>query len=88
MNDLPDDRSPLAVAIAWSSRIMTISIEMALPGLLGVWVDRRLGTGMLFVVLGVIFGFTLGMWHLLALAKASSASGRPSDTDKRDESKR
>ncbi|KKK71859.1 hypothetical protein LCGC14_2909700 [marine sediment metagenome] len=90
VNDLPDDRSPLAMAMAWTSRIMTIAVEMVLPSLLGIWADRRLGTGMLFVVLGAILGFTMGMWHLLILAKASSQSksSRPSDEDKRDRSKR
>ena len=74
--------------MAWTSRIMTIALEMVLPSLLGIWADRRLGTGMLFVVLGAILGFTMGMWHLLILAKASAQSSRPSDEDKRDRSKR
>ncbi|MEE8452012.1 MAG: AtpZ/AtpI family protein [Thermoguttaceae bacterium] len=72
MNDSSDDRSPMAVAMAWTSHVTAIAMEMVLPALAGIWADRQLGTGMLFLLLGVVFGFTLGMWSLLKLAKASS----------------
>ncbi|MFZ5832373.1 MAG: AtpZ/AtpI family protein [Planctomycetota bacterium] len=61
---------------------------MALPGLLGHWIDRQLGTRFVFVLIGVILGFFAGMTHLLrmvhAMNGARSASNRgrsPSDTD-------
>jgi len=74
-NEPPDDRSSLARAMVWSSRVTTISLEMAVPGLVGVWLDRRLGTGMLLVVVGVILGFALGMWHLIKLANPTNPPG-------------
>lgn len=67
-----DDRSPLAQAMEWTSQVTTIAMEMALPGLGGHWLDRRLGTGMVFLLVGVVFGFALGMWHLLRLTRALS----------------
>ncbi len=66
------------MAMEWVSRITTISLEMALPALLGHWADRWLETKLVFLVLGVILGFSLGMWHLVKLAGAPPGNGRPS----------
>ena len=73
-----DDRSSLAIAMVWSSRVTAISLEMALPGVLGFWLDSRWGTIPLLTVLGAIAGFVLGMASLLKLAgmAAEQADGR------------
>ena len=76
--DPPDDRTPLAQAAEWSSRITTIALEMVVPGLIGLWIDRQLGTVMVFLVLGVAVGMTAGMMHLVRLA-ASVGQNAPSD---------
>ncbi len=68
-----DDRSILAIALQWSSTVMTISIEMVVPGLLGYWADSRLGTGFLFLMLGMLFGVSLGIWQLVRLTQVESA---------------
>ena len=81
VNDSSDDRSPMAVAMAWTSHVTAISMEMVLPGLAGIWVDRRLGTGMLFLLLGVAFGFALGMWSLLKLARTPRRDVYPPQKD-------
>jgi F0F1-type ATP synthase assembly protein I len=65
----PEDASPLIVAMQWSSRITTIALEMALPGLGGFWLDHKLGSRPIFTILGTIAGFSLGMFHLIQLAK-------------------
>jgi len=82
--NLPDDRSPLAMAMAWVSRVTTISFEMVLPGLLGYWVDQKLGTDPLFLVIGVVLGLIGGMWHLVGLTHEPSSRTRGEDgpTDK------
>jgi len=72
----PDDRRLLALALEWVSRITTISLEMALPALLGYWVDQKLGTKILFLALGAIAGFALGLWHLLKLAALPPTKNR------------
>ena len=59
----------MAKATAAASRAMTVALEMVLPGILGLWLDRRLGTWLLFTVLGFIFGLTLAIWHLLKMTK-------------------
>ena len=63
----PDDRSPLARAYQWSSRIMIVSLEMVLPGLAGFWVDRRIGTVCVFLLIGVAAGCTFGIRHVIRL---------------------
>jgi len=73
--DLGPNRSSFAKAMEWTSRITTISIEMVLPALLGHWADRKLGTRVVFVLIGAIAGMTLGLWHLLQITAPPSAKG-------------
>ncbi len=68
----PDDRSAMALAMAWSSRITTVSVEMVLPAMLGYWIDQRLGTVMVFLVLGAALGLTGGIWHLIRMTTPPS----------------
>jgi len=76
VNEPPDDRSPLALAMEWTSRVTTVSLEMVLPGVLGYWVDQWLGTRMVFLVLGVVFGLVSGMWHLIRMTQPPAADRR------------
>ena len=59
-------------------------MEMVLPGLIGYWLDQRLGTVALFAVLGFGFGLTLGIVHLVQLGESqhttSHGSGAVSET--------
>lgn len=64
--------------MGWATRIMTISVEMVLPGVLGLWVDGKLGTGALFTLLGAASGLTLAIWHLLRM---TSSQPKRSDRD-------
>ena len=57
----------MARAYGWTARLTTISLEMALPALGGFWLDQKLGTKCLFVILGAVLGFTVGFWQLLKL---------------------
>jgi hypothetical protein len=59
----------MADAIAWVSRITTVAAEMALPGLIGWWLDRRWGTSFLMLV-GFSLGLVAGFWHLLIMTGA------------------
>jgi F0F1-type ATP synthase assembly protein I len=76
VNNTPDGRSPIAVAIHWASQVTTISIEMVLPLLLGVWVDRWLHTKAVFTVLGGSLGLWLGIWTLMRIAKELAAQDK------------
>jgi F0F1-type ATP synthase assembly protein I len=69
VNNIPDGRSPIAVAMNWATQVTTISIEMVLPIVLGVWADRRLGTKVVFTILGAIAGLWLGIWSLIRMTR-------------------
>lgn len=66
-----DDRSALARAYAWASRIMVVSLEMVLPGLAGHWIDQQLGTVALFLLLGLIVGGVAASVHLLHMLRSN-----------------
>jgi F0F1-type ATP synthase assembly protein I len=72
VTDSPDDRSPIAMAVAWTSRITTISVQMIAPGIVGYLVDRKLGTKALFTLIGFAIGMALGMWQLVRVAQSSN----------------
>jgi F0F1-type ATP synthase assembly protein I len=59
----------MAIAFQWSATIMTISAEMVVPGLLGYWLDQRLGTHVLFLLVGFAVGGTLATLALMRIAK-------------------
>jgi F0F1-type ATP synthase assembly protein I len=65
-----DDRSPLAKAYQWSARIMVVALEMVLPGLAGLWLDKRLGTIVLFMLTGFALGGTAAVVHLMRMVRA------------------
>jgi F0F1-type ATP synthase assembly protein I len=80
-----DSRSRQAVAYHWASQVTSVAMEMVLPGLAGYWLDQKLGTVMLFMLIGFAGGLTLGIRHLLKLtqtpAKNDRVGERPSDKD-------
>lgn len=71
-----NDYSPFVLAIEWSSRITTIALEMVVPTLLGYWLDRRLGSGVVFLLVGVVVGFSVALLSLLRLARSSRDDDR------------
>ena len=60
------------MAVAWTSRITTISVQMIAPGIVGYLVDRKLGTKALFTLIGFAIGMALGMWQLVRVAQSSN----------------
>lgn len=71
-----DDRSAISLAYAWATRVMVIAAEMVLPGLVGIWVDQKLGTVVLFAFIGFAFGITLAIMHLVRMTKSDNNSNR------------
>ncbi len=69
--DAADGRSATAKAAEWSSRIMTISLEMVLPGLAGYWLDTKWGTLPLFLLTGFAVGGYLAFLQLRAIAQST-----------------
>jgi hypothetical protein len=84
-----DGRSPIAIAAAWASRIMTVALEMVLPAVLGAWIDGKLGTRAVATLIGVVLGMALGLWHLVRLTRPpGTATGhvKPPVTNERQSS--
>ena len=78
----PDQRSPIAVAYQWAGRVINVSLEMVLPGLAGLWLDHKLGTKILFAVLGFSLGITGGIWHLIRMTEGDKKKQRsPEQSD-------
>ena len=67
-----DDLSPIAVAYQWASRIIVVALEMVLPGMAGLWLDKKLGTVVLFMLVGFGLGCTAAIVHLVQMTKTSS----------------
>jgi hypothetical protein len=76
VNDPQDDRPPLARGIEIAYRIIGISLQMVLPGVLGLWVDRWLGTRFVFTLLGFGLGLYVGIRQLVAVANSIGRKSR------------
>ncbi|HJS08748.1 MAG TPA: AtpZ/AtpI family protein [Pirellulales bacterium] len=76
MHPPQDKRPPMAVAMEWVSRITTVALEMVVPGVIGWFIDRWLGTGFIAII-GFGLGLVGGMYHLIVMA--NSANGRRND---------
>lgn len=88
VNGRPNNRHPMAEALEWVGRIFAVSLVMFVPGLVGQYLDRKFGTGFL-VLVGFIFGLTVGLWYLLTMTGGVSTSGHgPTDQDKSKENDR
>jgi hypothetical protein len=64
----------MATAYQWVSRITIVALEMVLPGLAGYWLDQRIGTGVVFMLIGFGLGFTAAAVHLIQIARSNSGS--------------
>ena len=76
----PDDRSAMAIAFQWSFTVMTIAAMMVVPGLMGYWLDQRLGTKAVFLLVGFVLGSILAGFALMRIAKRrTTASSKHPD---------
>jgi hypothetical protein len=48
---------------------MIVSLEMVLPGLAGYWLDKQLGTAVLFMLLGFAVGVSAAVIHLVRMTR-------------------
>lgn len=71
LRQTPIDLRWLSVGIEWVAKITTVALEMALPAVLGFWLDRQLGTRFLGIV-GAALGITLGLWHLIKMTQSAA----------------
>jgi ATP synthase protein I len=74
-----DDRSSLALGLEWSSRITTVALEMVVPALIGYWIDLKLGTRLVFLILGTALGFVTGLMSLLRMTRSAKPNRERDD---------
>jgi F0F1-type ATP synthase assembly protein I len=65
----PEPRTPLALGMAWASRITGFGLEVALPAMGGYFLDGWWGTRPWATLAGAALGFVLGFIHLLQTAR-------------------
>jgi len=49
---------------------MIVALEMVLPGLAGLWLDRHVGTVILFTMIGFAAGTIAAVMHLIQMTRA------------------
>lgn len=59
----------------WATRVSGIGFEMAVPTVLGYWLDTRWGTTPWLVVTGACLGFIAAMLDFVSLARGQSRRG-------------
>ncbi len=62
------DPKSMARAIQAVSNITTVALEMVVPIVIGMWLDKKLDTQFLGIV-GIMLGVPLGIWHLIKLTR-------------------
>jgi F0F1-type ATP synthase assembly protein I len=67
----------------WVTKITTVALEMVLPALGGVYLDKRMGTSY-WALIGLVVGFVAGMWHLLQMTRGPG-SGQPVKQDRKED---
>jgi F0F1-type ATP synthase assembly protein I len=58
-------------AVDRGTQVVSACLVMVVPTFLGLWVDQKLGTVVVFTILGLILGMWAGIWSLLKLLKAA-----------------
>lgn len=81
MNRFGEKKSVLSTAVQWASRVTSIALEMIVPPIAGIWLDKKLGTGFTFLAVGAILGFVTGMMSLWGIAKSLSQAQSPPTKD-------
>jgi hypothetical protein len=64
----------VAKAYQWATRIMVVAMTMVLPLLAGHWLDKKLGTVVLFLLIGLGLGCTAAVFQLIHIAQSSDVS--------------
>ncbi len=74
-----DDRSALSLAWAWGTRVTVIAAQMVVPGLIGYWIDEKLGTRIVFMLVGFAIGITSAIMQLVRMTGTNAGPKHPSD---------
>ena len=73
-----DDRSAVSLAVAWGTRVTAIAAEMVVPGLIGHWIDTKLGVPLVFMLIGFALGITTAIMQLIRITSSNADTKHPS----------
>jgi F0F1-type ATP synthase assembly protein I len=59
----------MARAYQRATRGITVAMGMVIPGLMGYFLDKQLGTKPLLTILGFGLGVTFGIWELVQMTR-------------------
>jgi len=68
----------MAKAMSKSSDIIAICMLMIVPGLIGYFIDQKVGTGFVFMLVGLAFGMIGAVYQLIRLVSAMENSSSDS----------
>jgi F0F1-type ATP synthase assembly protein I len=68
-------KHPMAEAMEWVSKIMSVGIMMAVFPVIGTWIDNKAGTAPTFVLILGIVGMFAGFYQLLSVTGALKNAG-------------
>jgi len=76
-----DDRSPMAKSFSKASEVTSISVMMIVPGLIGYWIDQKVGSVLGFTLLGLVLGMGVAVRQLMLLVSSPADVGQDSKVD-------
>lgn len=74
---------PIAIAMQWVARIFAAALMMCAPGVGGLWLDHRWGTGFIGPA-GFVLGLVGGMAYLLAATRQAEAERKQAARSRRE----
>ncbi len=77
----------MAKSFSKASEVTSISIMMIVPGLVGYWIDQKVGSVLVFTLLGLALGMGVAFRQLMILVSNPTGGGRVPDVDSDEESK-
>lgn len=61
--------------MTWATRITSLSMELVVPALLGLWADQKWGTTPWLLILGACLGLLVAGTHFVQLARVLAGEG-------------
>ena len=68
-NATRDDRSPTAKAMSKVSEILACCLSMIIPAVVGIWLDQKFSTVLLFTLLGLLLGGAVAALQLMKILR-------------------
>lgn len=80
-DDQEEQLSPLAIGYMWSTRIISLSVEMGLIILAFYWLDSKCATAPLFIIFGSLLAIGVFIVQIVAMSKKPVSIRSRTETD-------